>query len=59
MCTVNVTTKIYECGDRVQKDVNFVPCRHYGTSQCPGVRENPMGSSMVKGKCGRYDCRNP
>ncbi|KAJ5100782.1 hypothetical protein N7456_006834 [Penicillium angulare] len=59
MCTVDVSTKIYECGDRIKEDVKFRPCRDAGTAACPGRKENPLGSSRVKGKCGIHGCRNP
>ncbi|KAJ5343115.1 uncharacterized protein N7506_002939 [Penicillium brevicompactum] len=59
MCTVNVTIKIYQCGDRIKEDVNFQPCSKIGTSACPGRKENSLGSTRVKGKCGTHGCRNP
>jgi hypothetical protein len=52
MCSVDIATNIYECGDRVTEDFNFTPCSNPGSSTCPGRKENPMGSSRKKGKCG-------
>ena len=59
MCTVDVSTKIYECGDRVKEDFNFTPCKDVGTSACHGRKENPLASKKAKGKCGKFGCRNP
>jgi hypothetical protein len=59
MCKVNVTTKIYSCGDTVKDQTNFERCKDAGTEKCPGVTENTLGSSRKGGKCGRFDCRNP
>jgi hypothetical protein len=59
MCSVDVSMKIYECGERVKDDFNFNPCKDIGIPACPGRKENPLASSKVKGKCGKANCRNP
>jgi hypothetical protein len=59
MGTVDVSIKIYECGDRIKDDFRFNPCPKKGTPQCPGRLENPLASERVKEKCGRHDFRNP
>jgi hypothetical protein len=59
MCTVDVATKIYECGDRIIENIKFNPCPDIGTLACLGRRETPLASKRVKGKCERADYRNP
>ncbi|KAI0876493.1 hypothetical protein GGS24DRAFT_451057 [Hypoxylon argillaceum] len=58
MCKKQVATKIYECGDRVTDDFSFTSC---GNQDKEGhkVEVSEMGSSKVKGKCGRSDCTKP
>jgi hypothetical protein len=58
MCFKDVATKIYECGDRIEEDLNFKPCKDM-TAPEHKVTVNPLGSNRVKGKCGRVGCRNP
>lgn len=58
MCEKTTATKIYECGDRVKDDVKFEACDD-PSKEGHVVKESEMGSSKVKGKCGRADCTNP
>jgi hypothetical protein len=58
MCTKDVSTKIYECGDRVIDDVKFESCNDM-TASGHKVKVNELGSNRVKGECGKANCRNP
>lgn len=55
MCTKHVSVTIHACGKRVKQEVKFDTC---GDMAAPGhtVKENELGSTKVKGDCGRYDC---
>jgi len=53
MCSVDVATNVFEYGDRVNEDMNFQSYSNPGSSTCPGRKENPLGSSRKKGKCGQ------
>jgi hypothetical protein len=58
MCEKSVAKKIYECGDTEIQDVSFTPCNEQGKAGHK-VSVNEMASNRVKGKCGKYNCRNP
>jgi hypothetical protein len=59
ICSINVLTKIYKCGDRVKEDVNFTPCFNLGSSTYFSRKENSLGLSKVKGKCKQSNYTNP
>ena len=48
MCKQRISTKIYECGDRVTEQVSFDACGDL-TKEGHQVETDVMGSSRVKG----------
>ena len=58
MCSKDVATKIYECGDRIDEDFNFKAYKDITTLGYK-VNINSLGLSRVKGKYGRAAYRNP
>jgi hypothetical protein len=58
MCTKTYTKIIYACGDDEEQEATFTACGDL-TAENHEVKKVPLGSSRVKGKCGKHSCRNP
>ena len=56
---VQITTKIYKCGDYIKQDRIKKGCVNLGGEGCLSLCKVPIGLNRVKGKCGRKDCKNP